>query len=106
MTKTSNTTGPAVSRIIPNNAPSVDKTPDASTISDLPLGRQDWLESTTETSASPTDTGLTLPLGGQESNEFSPSLQPPTKKNGMVTALKSKAQLLVHNHTILFCRWL
>ena len=77
--QTSNTTGPAVSRIIPNKAPSLDKTPDASTVSDLPLGGQDWLESTTETSASPTDTGPTLPLGGQEqleSNEFSPSLGP------------------------------
>ena len=77
MTKTSNTTGPAVSRIIPNKAPSLDKPPDASTVSDLPLGGQDWLESTTDTSASPTDTGPALPLGRQEpleSNEFSPSL--------------------------------
>ena len=83
MTKTSNTTGPAVSRIIPNKAPSLDKTPDtltveicsrkqqsiASTVSDLPLGGQDWLETTSETSASPTDTGPALPLGGQEQLE-------------------------------------
>ena len=39
------------------------------------------------------------------------NLQPPTEKNGMVTALKSKAQELSFafksgNHTILLCRWL
>ena len=38
------------------------------------------------------------------------NLQPPTEKNGMVTALKSKAQELGFafksgNHTILLCRW-